>query len=256
MFYSSVIQDFKEEGNETKKNIIVDIEKLSSRDIEYIKNNIIQISDGRKSLYDTKDIALYIQDVLRTKSEEQRHGAIAEFILTCILRNKEFSQEHCFINLEDRGAKKGFDGLFYYDNDYWITESKAAFKQTAHNNKHKTTIDRAYKSLSEQLAGKVTSNAWQNAYQHTRISGSKKSLTKKMWELSKDYVNNEYSLIEENSVVLGSSIINEDINSIENNSVAIEEYIKEHRAKNELVVIITMKSIDMVLEIIEELANE
>lgn len=239
------------------KFIVVDVKELSETDKHFIISNFSEIVDGRDTYMTKEYAAKYVLEALSSKSKKQKHGTIAEFILICILRHKGFLQEHCFINLEDRGAKKGFDGLYTdKDNMYWVVESKASYEVKSHKNNHKRTIDRAYNGLKEQLSGSGSSNVWQNAYQHSKVAGSKSSLIKKLLELSDAYLKGNGALIEDNYVILGSSIFADDISKVDRKIESIEQYIANHKTKKEIVVIITAKTISLIVDIFKEIANE
>lgn len=239
------------------KFIVLDFKALSETDKQYIISNFSEMVDGKDTYKNKVHNAKYVLKVLSSKDKKQKYGAIAEFVLICILRHNEFAQAHCFTNLEDRGAKKGFDGLYTDKDDiHWIAESKASYEVKSHNNNHKTTIDRGYTGLKKQLSGAEASNVWQNAYQHARSFGAGPSLIRKLATLSEKYVDGNYSLIEDNSIILGSSVFVDDISIVERDIKSIEQYIANHKAKNELLVIITAKTIDMILDVFKEIANE
>ena len=102
------------------------------------------------------------------KNEKHQKGYIAE-LLTHILLFKiypTFKVANPFFNLEDKGAKKGFD-LIVYDpslNDIWITEVKSGnAKQSDSANKvNCQIIDRAKNDLKERLSSNNTT-LWHNA---------------------------------------------------------------------------------------------
>ncbi len=129
----------------------LNIETLSDNDKEFITKNLLEISSGRDSDLSTKSEAIELVDYLSRLDINKRNGAVAEFLLICILREKGFSQEYCFKNLEENSAKKGFDGLVFKNNQFWLVESKST--QINHMNSHRNTIYRAYTGLEKQLSG-------------------------------------------------------------------------------------------------------
>lgn len=177
------------------------------------------------------------------------------------MRTKGFSQEYCFRNLEENSAKKGFDGLVLEGERFWLLESKSS--QIGHNNSHRNTVYRAYNGLKKQLSGEneKINNPWRNAYNHTKIAQSPHSLVQKVAELSTDYTNGNYFKIEDNNVIIGSTIIpdkrgNHHINEINFEISTLNNFIKNHQSKDEIIIAINLQTIEIFLEYLEEIIDE
>ncbi|HFI0369452.1 hypothetical protein PWF76_10160 [Streptococcus suis] len=250
--------------NKDYQYIRLSIDSLSDTDKDFIRNNLLEISSGRDSELNLVSEATELVEYLAGLDINKRNGAIAEFLLICILREKGFSQEYCFKNLEENSAKKGFDGLVIKENQFWLVESKSS--QINHGNSHRNTIYRAYSGLKKQLSGanKKINNPWRNAYNHARSAMSNKGLQKILASLSNSYTEKNFSTIDEHNVVIGSTVIPDNmtnnrviatISDIDSSIESIDNYIKNHKSKNELVVIINLQTIEIVLNFFKEIAD-
>lgn len=242
----------------------LNIESLSDADKNFIRRNLLEISSGRDSDLNLKSEAIELVEYISRLDVNKRNGAIAEFLLICILREKGFSQEYCFKNLEENSAKKGFDGLVFKENQFWVVESKSS--QINHGNSHRNTIYRAYSGLEKQLRGanKKINNPWRNAYNHARNAMSNRGLKKILADLSSNYTQKNFSTIDKHNVVLGSMIIPNNktnnqvistISDIDSSIKNIDNYIKNHKSKEELIVIINLQTIEIVVNFFKEIAN-
>ena len=162
---------------------------------------------------------------------------------------------------EENSAKKGFDGLVLEGEKFWLLESKSS--QIGHNNSHRNTVYRAYKGLEKQLSGEneKINNPWRNAYNHTKIAQSPNSLVKRVAELSTNYTNGDYFKIEDNNVIIGSTIIpdkrgNHHINEINFEVSTLNNFIKNHKSKDEIIIAINLQTIEIFLEYLEEIIDE
>ena len=169
------------------------------------------------------------------------------FFLICILKQSGFEQRFCYKNLEENSAKKGFDGLYKHNSEIWLVESKSSY--TGHNNSHKNTIKKAYDGISNQLSGKTSNDPWENAANHSKVWGDG-SLVKKLESLSMDYVSGNYKLIDECSVILGTTLVKSDRALVEKDKEKIYEYVVDHKALNEKIVAINLLKNDIFLDIL------
>lgn len=240
--------------NKSKSIIIIDLENLTIEDKDFIKNNLPIIYDGRTTKKNAKNSAKFILNSLLNWSKEQQYGAISEFFLICILRQHEFTQEFCYKNLEENSVKKGFDGLYLdYNKNIWLAESKSSYTNII----HRDNLTKAYNDSKDKVEGKNKKrNVWENAYQHSRSANSSDSLQTKLNEMSEKYVNGIYAKIKNYKLIVSSTIYNDDINSVERSKEKIEEWLESHILKKELAVIITANSIDLIVNILKEIANE
>ena len=249
----------------TNKNnaeiIVVDLPSISSSDKDYIAKNLVEISKGKSSLYSAGTIANKLSEFLKNQSADTKKGAVAEFYITCIIRNHNYEQNHCYRNLEEGSVKKGFDGLFLFDNDVWLMESKSTNTYSVHNYKHKTTINKAYVAINDMLSGKTTNDPWENAESHARITASNKAnnnLIKKLTQLSANYTNKQFVTISSQNLILGSTIFADNISQIENNIASIQTYLVNHQSKSELVICLNVEDADVVFfeKVLEEIKDE
>lgn len=236
--------------------IVVNLDVLTEKDKQYIKENLVQISKGEKSKYSSKVIAKKLKAMLDKQTIDNQHGLTAEFFQAVILRNQNFEQKYSYNNLEENSAKKGFDGVFTLSGEIWLLESKSSYKQSSHNNKHKVTIDRAYKGVTELISGTKSNDPWENAVSHLNNSSSNESLMERLINLSEDYTNGRYQRVEDSNLIIGSNVIHRDISQIETNLSQVELYLSKHCAKKELVVLLNFTSPSIFLDFLGELADE
>lgn len=234
---------------------IVDIETISDIESEYIKKNLVEICKGPRIPYLPGTLAKKLLSYLERATDSTRHGATAEFFQTIILRSLGFEQHHCYRNLEENSIKKGFDGLFVKDGEAWEFESKSSYLVSSHNNKHKGTIDKAYKGIKNMLSGNTTNDPWENAINHSVLAKSEETMIKRLIELSEGYQNNIFQKIDESNVILGSTIFTENLEKVEKDLTQIQNYIQSHNAKSETIVIVNLTNIDLFIEVLGEIAN-
>ncbi|AYG00025.1 hypothetical protein [Lactococcus allomyrinae] len=236
--------------------IIVDIEDFSDEEKQYITKKLVEICKGASSSFPSSTVAKKLLEQFKKATDKNKNGLSAEFLQAIILRNQGFSQKYLFSNLEENSAKKAFDGFYIFNGDSWILESKSAFTQTSHQNKHKTTIDRSYKGIADMISGNTPNDPWENAANHVQIAdNANKSLLKKLEELSIDYMNNKFQKIDDWRIIVGSTVVADDISLIEKDIEAIQKYITNHQAKEELIVVVNYKNIELLFEVLEEIAN-
>ncbi|MGI1767305.1 hypothetical protein [Streptococcus uberis] len=243
--------------------IRLSIESLSVEDKDFIKNNLIEISSGRDSDFTLETEAKEIVKYIERLDIRKKIGAIAEFILIIVLRSNGFSQEFCYRNLEENSAKKGFDGLYSIGQDLWLVESKAS--AIGHNNTHRNTINRAYSSIEKQLNGskEKSNNPWRNAHNHAKAAQTSRTIIKKIAKLSEDYTNEKFSSVEQNNIILGSIVIPYNINNNDNPPLisdidieinSLDKYISNHKSKNEIIIVVNLKTIYVIIDYIKDLA--
>lgn len=235
--------------------IVTEITHLSDEDKEFILEYLVEISGGRESTYSAKTIATKTSQFLRAMDQNKFNGATAEFFLVCILRKAGFVQEFCYKNLEEGSIKKGFDGVYSKDSHIWVAESKSSESEASHRYNHKNTIDKAYSSLEKLIGGKTKNDPWENAVNHAKSAGSDKSLIKKLTKLSENYIDGNVSQIENESIIIGSTVIAQETMRIESGIDEIDNIIIKHKAKNETVAIINLKSCDILKDFLDEVVK-
>lgn len=194
-------------------------------------------------------IKLEISSLLSSKSIRQQHGLVSEFICHIYLRSKAFEQYFLFRNLEEKGMKKGFDGIYLSNDSFWIYESKSSLSDTK-DASHNSNISEAYNDLKKKIEGtNRTNNPWKNAYTHlsNRAIKENTTLAQTIKSFSSDYTKGKYYDISKFNVIPSSTLYLDNkwntINSEELNS-KLSKLIKKYQCKNILVICINKKSIN------------
>jgi len=191
---------------------VINIDSYSRRLKNYIEKNIHQIWNGDneviESINDIEITKIELKKLLDKKTDLQKNGIISEFICHLYLRANKFNQHFLFSNLEEKGMKKGFDGLYGIDNDFYIYESKSSLETTI-GATHNSNISEAYNDLKKKIEGSnTTNNPWKNAYNHStlRSVNFNASISKTLKKLSKEYVTKIYGEIKDHNLIPSSTI--------------------------------------------------
>lgn len=193
-------------------------------------------------------IKLEIKELFNGKSLEQKHGLVSEFICHLYLRSCGFGQHFLFRNLEERGMKKGFDGLYLINDEYWIYESKSTLPTTL-SDTHNGNISTAYNDLKHKIEGKkIKNNPWKNAYTHATSRSIKENITlsQTLKSFSTDYIKKKYHSISGFNVIPSSTIYLDSRWSIidtDDLKLKIESLIKNYTCKGLNVICLNKKSI-------------
>lgn len=234
---------------------VINIPQIDSELKILIDDNLLPICEGN-SQGDIKSLKRELVQLFSTKNEDWKMGAIAEFFMHLYIRTKGYKQEFLYLNLEERSIKKGFDGLFSKDDDFWLMESKSGSIETK-NISHKSKVKEAMKDLGNKVSGVGQSNnPWKNAYNHAShidVNASD-SLRTDLKKLSDSFIQGTYSNIKDfNTIPCGTIFLSgvwkvfdskeifQDINGIVSNLFG----------KNIFVICVTQKSIDMFLDYIK-----
>lgn len=231
----------------------LNLEDYSPRLLAYIEQNIHYIWNGdneaMESLEDLKVTKQELLDTIKNKVQEQKIGWVAEFICHLYIRANAFKQHFLFSNLEEKGMKKGFDGLYLKDDLFFILESKSSLESTT-TATHNSNISEAYNDLKKKIEGvNPTNNPWKNAYNHanSRSINYNDTISKSLKKLSHDYVNANYTLIENYNIIPSSTIyLGDRFNTIDNNTLIkkIESLISTYSFKSLEVICVNKKSIN------------
>ncbi|MBD3903030.1 hypothetical protein NAL32_08380 [Chryseobacterium sp. Ch-15] len=188
------------------------IDDYSPRLKKHIEESIHFIWNGdNEVIEDPTDISitkLEILKLLEGKSAEQKIGIVSEFICHLYLRANKFKQHFLFRNLEEKGMKKGFDGVYLIDDDYYVYESKSSLETTI-TSTHNGNVSEAYRDLKGKIEGDNTANdPWRNAYNHSnmRTIDFNQTISQILKNLSKDYVSGTYSQIKDYNIIPSSTI--------------------------------------------------
>lgn len=246
------------------ENIILhflNIDAYNPRLKNYIEESIHFIWNGDNELIeDTDDIKITKKEILKFidgKSDEQKIGIVSEFICHLYIRANKFKQHFLFRNLEEKGMKKGFDGVYLINDDYFIYESKSSLETTL-TATHNSNIGEAYRDLKGRIEGDDTTNdPWRNAYNHSNIRtiDLNQTISQTLKNLSKDYVNGTYSQIKDYNIIpsstiyLGTRYSDIDKNTLKDNLVRL---LSKYNFKSINAICINKKSIQNFIDYLNE----
>ena len=160
-----------------------DFDKLKSK----INDELVDIYFG-DSDFDINTAKKDFYSLLNGKDDKKKYGIVSEFFAHLFLRTIGYTQECIFRNLEERSLKKGFDGFYKMSNEFWIVESKSGYTQCIHKDKIKEALD----DIEDKIYNTSGNNPWMNAVNHIhnlQNGNEDLNLTKRVKELSKDYIN-------------------------------------------------------------------
>ncbi|MFM5191351.1 hypothetical protein [Aeromonas media] len=203
-----IIPEIKRFSNNVELHVL-DFINLTPEITQQIDDHLVQICEGDSD----SNLNLVKSNFLRfleTKDERTKIGAVAEFFVHLYLRQIKLKQEFLFFNLEEGSIKKGFDGFFSSDTEEYLVESKSGLSSTEAIS-HKSKIKEAYNDISSVIAGnskKSKNNPWRNAYNHACHTdvGTRKTIRKKIKELSDLFDNGEYGKVDKFNIIPCSSI--------------------------------------------------
>lgn len=240
-----------------------DISSLTQIEKKFIEEHLVEIAKGIGSTYPANIVAEKIyrtlckfdrtsSTVIGQKDPRINSGFAAEFFLVCILRDNDFKQQFCYRNLEENSAKKGFDGVYTKGDELWLVESKSTNSSDC---MHQTTIQRAYDGITKQLNGNTSNDPWENAASHVKNSTSDKSLVARLEKYSTDYMKENYRKLSDCNLIIGSTVVSEDICASAKSIQNIDKYIHKHRTMNEKIVAINLKKQQIFIDVMEEIKN-
>lgn len=190
----------------------ISIDSYSPRLKNYINGSIHQIWNGDNEIIesnnDVKITKTELKNLLENKTDLQKNGIISEFICHLYLRANKFNQHFLFSNLEEKGMKKGFDGLYGINSEFYIYESKSSLEKTQ-DATHNSNISEAYNDLKKKIEGSnTTNNPWKNAYNHStlRSVNFNDTISKTLKKLSKEYVEKKFEKIDNYNIIPSSTI--------------------------------------------------
>jgi hypothetical protein len=187
----------------------INIESYTNDFIKLIEKEIGFIRNGSINDEDIKDVKKRIKIWIDRKKKDERakNGFVAEFICHLYLRSRNFEQYSLFKNLEERGPKKGFDGLYMLNNEMWLVESKST---TVLKNSHFSEINKAYSDIKMKIESSEEdldiNDPWENAKHHIQVANPNKTLNENMKKLSSDFINNRKHKIKEFNIIPCSTI--------------------------------------------------
>jgi hypothetical protein len=227
----------------------VNIPDIDAKLQTLIEENITSIWDGDFGT-PIGVVKTEIFNFIKTKSDDIKKGAIAEFIIHLYLKACGFSQECLFKNLEEGSIKKGFDGYYSFSNEEWIMESKSGSIDT-NQISHKKKIKEAYDDLKNKIEGKGSNNPWSNAYNHAIAAGTSTDIIKNIKKLSINYVRETFPDISTLNIIASSTIYhngNWDENLVKPDHDTISKMSESFNYQKINIICVNKKSIDTLIE--------
>lgn len=216
----------------------------------FLEKHFIKIYVGDKK-YDIKTAKNRLLNYLNPKSKSQQIGSVAEFFTHLFLISVEFEQEFLFSNLEEGSCKKGFDGLFTKDDDYWLVESKSGYTMGVirENNIEKAIVD-----ITKKVEGNGGNNPFDNAANHIRNVREHydKALYDIVLDLSLEYQKGVFHCIDEFNIIPVSTIFINHGQSIEEASIGIKRILERKLFKAVIVICIDNTIFEAFIEYLKE----
>ena len=163
----------KEQINDTADLTVLEYQTLSPELVDILDEHLVHICEGEHSTSSISDVKRRIVELFAGKEAKDgaeysnwEMGAVAEIFIHLYIKTIGLKQECMFLNLEDRSAKKGFDGYYTDPEDHWIMESKSGSTATG-GISHGSKLKEAMKDLQGKFSGTGTkNNPWREAYNH------------------------------------------------------------------------------------------
>lgn len=246
---------FEKEINDHTHLTIIDIPSIDTELKEFIDKNLVPICEGNSS----GDIKIIKQDLIqlfKNKKFKWKMGAIAEFFIHLYMQSKDYKQEFLFRNLEEDSIKKGFDGLFSKNDEFWLMESKSGSARTK-NICHKTKVKEAMDDLGKRVAGiEKKNNPWREAYNHASHMDvhASDSLRSELKKLRDNFTQGIFNNIKDyNTIPCGTIFLNGIWKASDKTKIVkdIKDLSNKLCGKEISVICITQESINMFLEYIK-----
>ncbi len=191
-------------------NSLSDLKKI-------IDNEFVDIMHADPNNYDLTSTKKELLNFINSKALKQKYGTVAEFFAHLTLRQMGYTQQCIFKNLEESSMKKGFDGLYALNSDFWLAESKSGYTETTHTAK----IQEAINDLREKIEIKSNNNPWMNAANHIMVLENGKrdeGIKARIKKLSSDYQKGVVHKLEDYNIIPISTLFihsSQDLNAIE-----------------------------------------
>ena len=164
--------------------------------------------------YDLNSTKNELLEFIESKAQKQRYGVVAEFFAHITLRQMGYTQQCIFKNLEESSMKKGFDGLYALNDDFWLAESKSAYTNSTHTKKIKEALD----DLRDKIENKSKNNPWMNAANHIMVLDNGKrndSIKDKVKKLSSEYQKGICHKLEDYNIIPISTLFIQNIQDLD-----------------------------------------
>lgn len=146
-------------------------------------------------------------------------GSCAEIFLHAYLGHNGYQQACLGSNLEEGSIKKGFDGFYLKDNEYWLMESKSSIYG---NVSHLQKAEEAYQDLCNKINDFEGNDPWENALNHALVAGIEGSILSQIEMLSDDFTlervhgSSEFNMIPCGTVFIGSVLTIDEVEKLSN----------------------------------------
>lgn len=198
---------------------ILEFPELTSDLITLLDQNLVAISEGAHSSSTLMGVKQRIIELFAGKELKKgdgysnwEMGAVAEVFIHLYISTKGFKQECMFLNLEDRSAKKGFDGYYTDDDSHWIMESKSGSISTE-GISHTTKLKEAVDDLQGKFDGTGTkNNPWREAYNHASHQdvGSADDIRSYIKNLADEFTSGSFHDVSEFNIIPCATLYYED----------------------------------------------
>jgi hypothetical protein len=191
----------------------IDLGDYDQNILQAIQNNISKICNGIAGDDDISVLKIEIRNWFAGKDEGKICGFIAEFFCHLYLNQLDFEQHFLFRNLEEtRSMKKGFDGLYQFNGEIFLYESKSTLPTTS--SVHNSNIGEAYRDLRDKLNGsKLDSQGnpldpWSNAVNHASLQQilPNKTLIQNLNDFKKNFIKGNFENIKNFNIIPSSTI--------------------------------------------------
>ncbi|MBB1151469.1 hypothetical protein H4K35_15385 [Myroides sp. NP-2] len=220
-----------------------------------IKNNIAKICNGIAGDQDIDLLKIEIKNWFIGKDESKKHGFIAEFFCHLYLNQLNFEQHFLFKNLEEtKSMKKGFDGLYQFEEEIFLYESKSSLPTTS-TATHNSNIGEAYRDLRDKLNGKKLDihgnpiDPWSNAINHASLQqiNPNKSLIQNLGNFKRQFLKGKFNDIKNFNIIPSSTIYlgtNWKCIDQEDLKTKLISLVKKYKYKKINIICINKKAID------------
>lgn len=220
---------------------------------ELIDENIVSICNGILGDNDIDIIKIELARWFYGKDPSKICGFIAEFFCHLYMKQLCFEQHFLFRNLEETNSmKKGFDGVYQFEDEIWLYESKSSLHTTL-TAKHNSNIGEAFRDINNKLNGSKLDthnnpiDPWTNAINHASLQqvDPDKTLIINLNQFKKRFFKNDFEDIKNFNVIPSSTIYLEakwqQISEIELEE-KLKKLIKKYNFKKMNVICINKKS--------------
>lgn len=238
-----------------KRDITINVYHMIYTDFSKFKiivdNEIVDICHADAD-YEIDTVKKELYSYFKDKSDKQKYGMVAEFFMHILLRDIGYEQRFLFFNLEERSMKKGFDGLYGLDDEFWLAESKCSY--TTGTN-HSEKISDALSDLRDKIEGKSDNNPWDNAFHHICVSQYGKSpcsFAKKVKDLSIEYAKGIFHFSYEFNLIPCSTLFVNNAQTEDEVFESVKKIVETRKVKSMIVLCIDNNIYDSFVDYIKD----